>query len=112
MDLLELKNPVRRLNDGECPKCGNRLHYMTGEFYEGILDRNAMASTINLIDEKYSVFCPICGYIQDAVHIGLKTIPIDRINKYDIDWDKKYIEENTLIYGEKGKNPFYKKEKD
>lgn len=112
MDHLELKSVVKRLGEGECPCCGNRLSYVTQEMHTGNLYKNGMSSSDNLIKEQYTVYCKKCQYIQKAVQIGLKLIPVDRILETDINWDKKYLEENTLVFGEEGKNPFYKKDKE
>lgn len=112
MDALELVSPIKRLNDGECPVCGSKLHYDTLELTAGELDKNGSANSIKTILEKHIVYCQKCTYRCNAIQIGLKIIPTDRIVEFDPDWDKKYLEENTLVFGEKGKNPFYKKEKE
>ena len=112
MDLLEPKSIVRRLHNGECPICGGTLSYMSDALTAGDLEKNGMASTCETIKDEYVVFCRTCKYLQEAVQIGLKLIPTDRIFEYDINWDAKYLEDNTLINGEEGKNPFYKKDKE
>lgn len=111
MDLLELKSVVRRLYEGECPICLNKLSYISNECHGGKLENNGMSSKDEVIKENHYVYCEVCGYKTKAVQIGLKLIPIDRIDKNDINWDKKYLEENTLIWGKKGENPFDKKDK-
>lgn len=108
MDSLELKPLVRRLNEGECPYCHNKLTFVSNECNTGVLEKNGMPEITELIDETHEVFCRICGYSSYAVQIGLRLIPIDRIYENDINWDKKYLVDNTLVYGEKGKNPFNK----
>lgn len=108
MDSLDLKSVVRKLGEGECPICHSKLHYVTMEMHTGSLDKNGMSFEDNIIREQYQVYCPICGYIKKATQIGLKLIPIDRIVETDINWDKKYLEENTLVFGQEGKNPFSK----
>lgn len=110
MDKLQVA--VTRLHDGECPICKNRLNYFSGEIYSGKLEKNAMSSENNLIEEKHIVYCNNCGYSKQAYQIGLKLIPIDRIDENDINWDKKYLEDNTIVWGKKGKNPFDIKDKD
>lgn len=112
MDALELVSVVKRLGEGECPICRNKLTYLSGEIHEGTLEKNGMSSYDKLVHEVHRVYCKKCGYSQKAIQIGLKLIPIDRIVETDINWDKKYLEDNTLIFGEKGKNPFYKKDKE
>ena len=112
MDALELVSAVERLGIGVCPICKSQLSYARGEFTTGTLDKNGMPSSSITIRENHMVYCKVCGYKAPAIQIGLKVIPVDRIVKFDIDWDKKYLEENTLVYGEKGKNPFNKEEKD
>ena len=67
-----------------------------------------MPSTIEELGKEGMVFCPKCGYTSKAVQVGLKIIPTNKINPYDKHWDKKYLEENTVIWGEKGVNPFNK----
>lgn len=108
MDGLELKSVVKRLYEGECPCCSHKLSYVSNITHTGTLEKNGMAETTNLLKEDYVVYCEVCGYMKDAVQIGLKIIPEDRIFNYDINWDKKYLEDNTLVYGEEGKNPFSK----
>lgn len=112
MDSLELVSVVKRLGEGECPICKGKLQYLSGEIHEGTLEKNGMSLNDNLIHESHIVYCKKCGYSQKAIQIGLKLIPIDRIPKTDINWDKKYLEENTLIFGKEGENPFYKKGKE
>ena len=112
MDYLELQSVVKRLGEGECPSCGNKLEYMSIELHAGTLDKNGMSSYDTILQERYTVYCKKCGYKQDAIQIGLKMIPVDRIVETDINWDKKYLEENTLVFGEEGKNPFYKEDKE
>lgn len=112
MNLLENKFIVERLHEGQCPNCLGKLTYMVNTLTVGYLEKNGMASTYQNINEQYDVFCDRCGYSSPAVQIGLKIIPIDRIYEFDSKWDEKYIEDNTLVYGEKNKNPFSNKEKD
>lgn len=112
MDYLENKSVVRRLHNGECPKCGGKLSFMSDVFTFGELEKNGMASSCETLKEQHGVFCRICKYQQEAIQIGLKLVPVDRICKFDINWDKQYLEDNTLIHGEEGKNPFYKKDKE
>lgn len=109
MDALQLVSVVKRLPEGICPKCFNKLNYISGIANIGLLEKNGMANTCNTISEKHIVYCNTCGYQSKAIQIGLKLIPIDRINETDINWDKKYLEENTLISCEEGKNPFNKR---
>ena len=106
MNALEFVNPVYRLGNGVCPHCGNHLQYFHNEVYTGILDSNGSSDTDILLQEKCTVYCERCNYKQKAIRIGLNIIPIDRIVETDRNWDKRYLEENTLVYGEKGKNPF------
>lgn len=108
MNSLELICPVRRLGEGQCPCCYNKLHYLSNEVHMGTLEKNGMVDSDSIIEERYGVYCNKCGYYSRAIQIGLKIIPIDRIPKTDPNWDKKYLEENTLVYGEEGKNPFEK----
>lgn len=108
MDSLQTISPVVRLDNGKCPYCNNNLRYFHRESHTGILDNNGSSNTDELLYEKYMVYCERCKYQQKAIQIGLKIIPIDRIVETDRNWDKKYLEENTLVYGEKGKNPFIK----
>lgn len=108
MDPLEIKCPVRRLYEGECPKCHNKLIYISNISTAGELEKNGMAANTDTIQENHMVFCKMCGYESEAVQVGLKIIPEDRIYQFDTEWDKKYLEDNTLVYGEKGKNPFNK----
>lgn len=108
MDSLELKSVVKRLHNGECPICSNKLNYISCVTNIGYMDKNGMPSTCDTVLEKHLVFCNTCGYISDATQIGLKIIPIDRIYEFDSNWDKKYLEDNTLVYGEPGINPFNK----
>lgn len=112
MDSLELRSVVKRLYEGQCPHCYNKLNYMSGEIRIGILEKNGMPSDDNILKERHVVYCKKCGYIMKAVQIGLKLIPIDRIVETDINWDRKYLEENTLVFGEEGKNPFSKIDKE
>lgn len=112
MNSLELKSAVKRLYEGECPRCSNKLTYISYIGTAGELEKNGMAATCNTVQESHIVFCKTCGYESDAVQIGLKIIPEDRICAFDTNWDKKYLEDNTLIYGEKGKNPFNIKDKE
>lgn len=112
MELQENKSIVKRLHNGQCPVCGSKLSFMSDVFSFGELEKNGMASTSEVLKDEHTVFCRTCKYYQEAVQIGLKLIPIDRIFKYDINWDVPYLEENTLINGEEGKNPFYKEEKE
>lgn len=106
MDHLELKSIVQRLHEGECPICRSKLSYIANETHGGTLEKNGMSYKDEIIKENYYVYCETCGYESNAIQIGLKIIPIDRIDKYDIDWDKKYLESNTLIWGKDGENPF------
>lgn len=108
MNSIENKSIVKRLHEGQCPRCLGELTYMSQLLSVGDLEKNGMPSTCENIHEKHSVFCDRCGYYSPAVQIGLKLIPIDRIIEFDKNWDKKYLEDNTLIYGEKGVNPFNK----
>lgn len=112
MDAFKLVSAVKKLGEGECPICNSKLHYLSGEMHTGILNKNGMSSYDSLITERHMVYCEKCKYYQKAIQIGLKFIPIDRIPETDINWDKKYLEENTLIFGEKGKNPFLKEDKE
>lgn len=107
MDALSLKSIVRKLNVGECPYCFSRLKYISSICTVGELEQNGMSANYKSSD-KHGVWCDRCGYKSSATEIGLKLIPIDRISEFDINWDKKYLEDNTLVYGEKGKNPFNK----
>lgn len=108
MNSLENKSVVERLHEGQCPRCLGKLIYMSQTVSVGDLEKNGMASTCENIREEHSVFCNRCDYYSPAIQIGLKLIPIDRIVEFDKNWDNKYIENNILIYGEKGKNPFKK----
>lgn len=108
MDALELKPAVEKLHEGECPKCFNKLSYMSNNICIGELEKNGMAAICNTLRERYIVWCPVCGYHSPATQIGLKIIPTDRIIEFDSNWDVPYLEENTLVYGEEGKNPFNK----
>lgn len=113
MDYLENRSVVRRLHNGECPICGGRLSYVSDALTFGDLEKNGMADTCEPLSDDHIVFCRTCKqYKQSAIQIGLKLIPCDRIIDFDPDWDLPYLEENTLVYGEKGKNPFYKKDKE
>ncbi len=112
MDALELVSVVDRLDNGVCPNCHSKLKYDTIELTTGYLENNGMAKSSETLIEKHVVYCPKCNYSSRAIQIGLKIIPEDRIVKFDPNWDKKYLEENTLVFGEKGKNPFLKKEKE
>lgn len=108
MNLLENIIPVRRLHEGECPCCFSKLGYVSNNYYIGVLDKNGMTNVTETLTDRHMVYCERCGYMKDAVQIGLKLIPVDRIPEYDINWDKKYLEENTLVNGQEGKNPFNK----
>lgn len=108
MNILEDKVVVRRLHEGECPCCFSKLNYVSNNYHIGTLEKNGMANSTEQLSEQHMVYCERCGYMKEAVQIGLKIIPVDRIFKYDINWDKKYLEENTLVKGELGKNPFNK----
>lgn len=112
MDYLTNKSVVRRLHNGECPICSGRLSYMSDTLVYGDLEPNGMASTCETVADEHVVFCRVCKYREYAEQIGLKLIPVDRIVDFDPNWDLQYLEENTLVYGEKGKNPFYKKDKE
>lgn len=112
MDALETKSVVRRLQLGECPHCLNKLSYMTNVLQVGTCEKNGMTETIDTYMENGVVFCNVCGYTSDAIQLGLKIVPEDRIIEFDTNWDKKYLEDNTLVYGEKGKNPFNIKDKE
>lgn len=112
MDALETKSVVRRLHNGECPRCGGQLSFMSDVFTFGELEKNGMAKTCEVLKDEHGVFCKTCKYKQEAIQIGLKLVPVDRIFEYDINWDVQYLEDNTLINGEEGKNPFYKKDKE
>lgn len=111
MDSLKLKSVVRKLYDGVCPICLNKLSYISKEFYFGTLENNGMVAKTDIDTEKHVVYCNKCGYHSEAIRIGLKLIPIDRIDKSNINWDKKYLEENTIVWGKEGENPFIKKDK-
>lgn len=111
MDYLENKSAVRRLHNGECPHCFNKLSYISNIYTKGDLEKNGMTRTVDILKDGHYVWCKTCGYSQEAIQIGLKIIPKDRIYEHDIDWDVQYLESNTLINGEEGKNPFYKKDK-
>lgn len=108
MDYSELISPVKRLGQGQCPCCNSKLHYLSNEAHMGLLDKNGMVSEDSILEERYGVYCKKCGYYSKAIQIGLRIIPVDRIPEIDPKWDKKYLEENTLVFGEKGKNPFKK----
>ncbi len=112
MDALKVVSAVTRLDNGICPHCHSVLSYDSLDVSTGELERNGMPKTNRCVLDKYVVYCKKCGYKSNAISIGLKIIPVDRIVDFDPDWDKKYLEENTLVFGEKGKNPFYKKEKE
>lgn len=103
---LELRSIVKRLKEGQCPRCLNRLSYITNDYHIGKLEDNGMiAMDIATIDRHY-VYCDICGYSSKAIEIGIRLIPIDRIDKNDIEWDNKYLESNILINSKQGENPF------
>lgn len=106
MEYLENKSVVRRLHNGECPICGGRLSYMSDALTHGELEKNGMPSTCELVKDEHGVFCRTCKYTQEAIQIGLKLIPVDRIVEFDTNWDVPYLEDNTIINGEEGKNPF------
>ena len=108
MDCLELQSIVKRLNIGECPHCHNQLNYISTEIHGGKLEKNGMNNIEKFLIDRHEVYCERCGYKSKAIQIGLKLIPIDRIEETDINWDRKYLEENTLVFGEVGKNPFKK----
>lgn len=112
MNDLENKSIVKRLHNGECPVCGGRLEYMSDALVHGELEKNGMPSTCETVADEHAVFCRVCKYHEYATQIGLKLIPIDRIVNFDPNWDKPYLEDNTLINGEEGKNPFYKEDKE
>ena len=112
MDALELVSVAERIKIGECPYCRSKLSYATAEISTGVLEKNGMANTCETVYERHTVMCKRCGYKSPAIQLGLRIIPKDRLIRTDIHWDEKYLEENTLVFGEKGKNPFYKKEKD
>ena len=112
MNYLENKSVVKRLHNGDCPVCGARLEYMSDALVHGELEKNGMPSTCETVADEHVVFCRVCKYREYAVQIGLKLIPEDRIVDFDPNWDKPYLEDNTLINGEKGKNPFYNKDKE
>jgi len=112
MDSLQDKIVVRRLHPGECACCFGKLTYVSGLSNIGTLEKNGMAQTSEQLSETHVVWCERCGYTKDAVQIGLKIIPVDRIFEYDPKWDEKYLEQNTLVHGEAGKNPFDKKDKE
>ena len=97
---------------GECPCCHGQLCYFSNEVHGGRLEKNGMNNSSILLTENHQVYCKVCGYSSKAVQIGLKLIPVDRIVETDINWDKKYLEENTLVFGEQGKNPFNKEDKE
>lgn len=105
---LELKSIVKRLHDGQCPNCYNKLSYISNECHGGKLENNGMVAMDQIIKEKHYVYCEICGYKSEAIQIGLKLVPIDRIDENDINWDKKYLEDSILVWGEHGENPFDK----
>lgn len=108
MKYLETVPVVRRLHLGECPECGNKLTFIHISTNIGELNKNGMADSVRDPIEKIGVFCKRCSYSQKAIQIGLKIIPEDRIYKYDINWDKKYLEDNTLVNCIPGENPFNK----
>lgn len=112
MNSLELKSIVKRLNIGQCPVCLSNLAFIANVCDMGTLEKNGMVDVINFSNGKYVVYCDICGYKSNAVQLGLKLIPVDRIVEFDKNWDVPYLEENTLVYGEKGKNPFDIKDKE
>lgn len=108
IDSLQLVSVVKRLGEGICPVCGNKLNYLSGEIHEGTLEKNGMSASDNLIKEMHTVYCKRCGYSQNAIQIGLKLVPVDRIVETDINWDRKYLEDNTLVFCDKLENPFTK----
>ena len=108
MDPLEVKSIVKRLHIGQCPCCHHNLAFIANAVDMGTLENNGMVDQINYSTGRFVVYCDICGYKSNAVQIGLKLIPVDRIVEFDKNWDVPYLEENTLVYGEKGKNPFSK----
>lgn len=112
MDYLNTKIAARRLHNGECPVCHGRLSFMSDALTYGDLEENGMASTCETVAEEHVVFCRTCKYRVWAVQVGLKLIPEDRIIDFDPNWDKQYLEDNTLVNGEAGKNPFYKEDKE
>ena len=112
MDHLELKSAVRRLHKGECPICGNNLSYLLHDSITGKMEKNGMCKTSDIMQEKRTVYCEVCGYSNDAIQIGLTLIPVDRLSESDERWDEPYLSENVLIYGKTGENPFNKKGKD
>ena len=112
MDGLELRSVVKRLHNGQCPVCGSLLSFMGDVFTYGELEKNGMAKESNILKDEFMVYCKTCKYKQPAIQIGLKLVPTDRIFEYDINWDVPYLEDNTLIKGEEGKNPFYKEDKE
>ena len=112
MDHLELQSAVKRLGIGECPCCYSSLFYFSNEVDGGKLEKNGMNESVHFLTERHEVYCKVCGYHSKAIRIGLKLIPVDRIVETDISWDKKYLEENTLVFGKQGKNPFKKEDKE
>lgn len=108
MDYLEPIRIVERLDTGKCPICQSNLNYTSIVHNTGELENNGMTRTVKTVREAYLVHCPTCNYITDAVQIGLKFVPTDRICKFDSNWDVPYLEDNTIVYGEIGKNPFLK----
>lgn len=109
---LENKSVVKRLHEGQCPVCLHNLAVIANIIDFGTLEKNGMVDVINFTKENFEVYCDICGYHSKAIQIGLRVIPIDRIVPFDTKWDEKYLEENTLVYGESGKNPFTNKDKE
>ena len=75
MDILQDKVVVRRLHEGECPCCFSKLRYISNTCTTGLLEKNGMAETDTILKEDYVVYCERCGYMKDAVQIGLKIIP-------------------------------------
>ena len=108
MNALECKSIVERLHNGQCPVCRHNLNFIANACDMGTLEKNGMVDEINYTNSRFVVYCDICGYISNAVQVGIKLVPVDRIVEFDKNWDVPYLEENTLIYGEKGKNPFNK----
>ena len=112
MNSLELKSIVKRLHTGQCPVCLSNLAFIANTCDMGTLEKNGMVDVINFSNGRFVVYCDTCGYKSNAVQLGLKLIPVDRIVEFDEKWDVPYLEDNTLIYGEKGKNPFNKEDKE
>ena len=108
MIIKENISPIKRLEDGVCPVCLSKLDYISNICNIGKLDNNGAPDTSRVLNEDHVVVCYNCGYQQDALQLGLRIIPIDRIVPFDKDWDKKYLEDNIIINGEPGKNPFIK----